>query len=210
MTNAIGHSTCAVTNVTCICTNQALNDEVTACITAGCTVKEALSTGYPSTTGVVRVADTDLRGRAAAKNVTSQLYGVPVTTDNTLIPLYLVFIGLAVVAVIIRIIARVVTHAYFWWDDFSNFFGFVGRRLPSPTAKLALLTRIRRSELPSLPSWPSYVGSPEAARTAALDSEANRALAAVDTGQGKDIWFVPFDNITKILQVGQSQPQPAP
>lgn len=45
--------------------------------------------------------------------------------DASLIPVYSVFIGLAVVAVMLRLVARVLTHAYFWWDDFANLFGFV-------------------------------------------------------------------------------------
>lgn len=48
------------------------------------------------------------------------------TSDGSLIPLYCIFIGLAVIAVILRLVARVLTQAYFWWDDFSNLFGFVG------------------------------------------------------------------------------------
>jgi hypothetical protein len=51
--------------------------------------------------------------------------GIPVKGDDSLIPIYSVFIGLAVLAVILRIVARVITHAYFWWDDFANLFGFV-------------------------------------------------------------------------------------
>lgn len=45
--------------------------------------------------------------------------------DASLIPVYSVFIGLAVVAVMLRLVARVLTQAYFWWDDFANLFGFV-------------------------------------------------------------------------------------
>ena len=62
--------------------------------------------------------------------------GVTPTKDESLIPLYSVFIGLAVVAVILRLVARALTQAYFWWDDFSNLFGFVGRthlHLESPS-----------------------------------------------------------------------------
>ncbi len=55
--------------------------------------------------------------------------GTP-TTDGSLIPLYSVFIGLAVIAVVLRLVARVLTQAYFWWDDLSNLFGFVGRTRP--------------------------------------------------------------------------------
>lgn len=52
--------------------------------------------------------------------------GITPTSDGSLIPLYSVFIGLAVLAVILRVVARVLTSAYFWWDDFANLFAFVG------------------------------------------------------------------------------------
>ena len=56
------------------------------------------------------------------------LCGIPITqTDPSLIPLYSVFIGLAVLAVALRLLARVLTKAYFWWDDLCNLFGFVCR-----------------------------------------------------------------------------------
>jgi hypothetical protein len=53
-------------------------------------------------------------------------------TDGSLIPLYSVFIGLAVVAVVLRIVARILTRAYFWWDDFANLFAFVCSHLQLP------------------------------------------------------------------------------
>ncbi|KAK3303022.1 uncharacterized protein B0T15DRAFT_495591 [Chaetomium strumarium] len=103
---ALGQSTCGLTNVTCICNDQTLKNAATACITSSCTIKQSLT----------------------AKNLTSQLCGVglPVERDRTLIPLYSTFIGLAVFAVILRLIARVLTQAYFWWDDAANFVGFIG------------------------------------------------------------------------------------
>ncbi|KAL2256728.1 hypothetical protein VTK26DRAFT_1217 [Humicola hyalothermophila] len=100
---AIGQSTCALTDVACICANHDINTEAEACIRAECTVKESLT----------------------AKNTTSHLCGLPVTTDESVIPVYSVFLGLAVIAVVLRIIARIITHAYFWWDDFSNLFAFI-------------------------------------------------------------------------------------
>ncbi len=52
-------------------------------------------------------------------------------TDNNgyLIPIYSVFIALAAVAVGLRLLARVLTQAYFWWDDLANLLSFV-RALP--------------------------------------------------------------------------------
>jgi hypothetical protein len=62
--------------------------------------------------------------------------GIPAEGDNSLIPLYSVFLGLAGVAMILRIVARVLTHAYFWWDDFANLFGFVCHPTPDPCPPL--------------------------------------------------------------------------
>lgn len=61
-----------------------------------------------------------------AKNVTSHLCGLPIEGPHaSLIPTYSVFIGFAVVAVVLRVAARILTQAFFWWDDFANLFGFV-------------------------------------------------------------------------------------
>lgn len=54
--------------------------------------------------------------------------------------IYSVFIGLAVLAVILRIVARVLTEAYFWWDDFANLFGFVGSTVSGGGFVFVLLT----------------------------------------------------------------------
>ncbi|KAK4235077.1 hypothetical protein C8A03DRAFT_18119 [Achaetomium macrosporum] len=137
---ALGQSPCPLTNVTCICNDQALNNAATACIMSTCTIKQSLT----------------------AKNLTSQLCGVglPVETDATLIPLYATFIGLAVLAVILRLVARVLTQAYFWWDDAANFVGFIGA---------ASFTAV--------------------------------SIKSVTVGQSKDIWFVPFDDITEVVRL---------
>ncbi|AEO67508.1 uncharacterized protein THITE_2116393 [Thermothielavioides terrestris NRRL 8126] len=136
--DAVGQSSCSPTNVTCICNDTRLNNMATACITSSCTVKESLT----------------------AKNLTSQLCGLPDHGDDSLIPIYSVFIGLAVVAVALRLVARVVTHAYFWWDDLACFIGFL---------------------------------------CAAGFTGVN--IKAIQLGQSKDIWFVPFDNITLVVEL---------
>ncbi|KAL2171352.1 hypothetical protein VTG60DRAFT_2994 [Thermothelomyces hinnuleus] len=103
-TTAIGNSTCALTDAACLCNDARFNSDATACVKAGCTIRETLS----------------------AKNVTELMCGHEPERDNSLIPIYSVFIGLAVIAVALRLVARVLTQAYFWWDDFSNLFGFIG------------------------------------------------------------------------------------
>ncbi|KAH7142753.1 putative PTH11-type G-protein coupled receptor protein [Dactylonectria estremocensis] len=41
---SIGNSICSATNTTCICSNEPLQGNITACVTASCTVKESLTT----------------------------------------------------------------------------------------------------------------------------------------------------------------------
>ena len=54
---------------------------------------------------------------------------MPADSNGYLIPVYSVFIALAVIAVGFRLLARVLTQAYFWWDDLANLLSFV-RALP--------------------------------------------------------------------------------
>ncbi|KAL2142497.1 hypothetical protein VTI28DRAFT_1099 [Corynascus sepedonium] len=101
---AIGNSTCEVTDAKCLCTDVQFNNDATTCIMSTCTIRQSL----------------------VAKNVTEHMCGRGPEGDGSLIPVYLIFIGLAVVAVALRLVARVLTQAYFWWDDFANLFAFVG------------------------------------------------------------------------------------
>ncbi|KAJ4306462.1 hypothetical protein N0V88_001264 [Collariella sp. IMI 366227] len=138
MGSAIARSPCPLTDVSCICSDQKLNDAALACVRSSCTVRESLVT----------------------KNVTSHLCGLPIKTDSSLIPLYSVFVALAVIAVVLRLFARVLTQAYFWWDDLANLLSFV---------------------------------------CAAIFTGFN--IKAIEIGQGKEMWFVPFDNITTVVRM---------
>ncbi|KAJ4285995.1 hypothetical protein N0V88_008182 [Collariella sp. IMI 366227] len=151
----IGASLCQQDDVQCICADEKLNYVAAACIKSYCTSKESL----------------------AAKNITAHMCGHSEEKDGTLLPIYYTFCGLAVVAVILRVIARVVTHAYFWWDDLANLFGFVGCHV-APELR-SLLTE-------------SQLGS-------ALFTAMN--AKSIDLGQGETIYFVPFDNVTIILKI---------
>ncbi|KAH7122921.1 hypothetical protein EDB81DRAFT_223173 [Dactylonectria macrodidyma] len=44
LATALADSPCTATNTTCMCTNEALQSQVTVCVTANCTVKEGLTT----------------------------------------------------------------------------------------------------------------------------------------------------------------------
>ncbi len=103
----MANSSCTPADAACLCTDKTFNDLATECIHASCSVRETLT----------------------SKKITSLMCGITPSRDNSLIPLYSVFIGLAVVAVILRLMARAVMQAYFWWDDLANMFAFV--RLPS-------------------------------------------------------------------------------
>jgi hypothetical protein len=75
--------------------------------------------------------------------------GVTPSSDGSLIPLYSVFVGLAILAVIFRIVARGLTQAYFWWDDFFNAWAFVGLPCPrAPSVTLLLIVRVERLAAP--------------------------------------------------------------
>ncbi|KAK3902174.1 hypothetical protein C8A05DRAFT_15726 [Staphylotrichum tortipilum] len=104
LSTAMAKSTCTPANATCLCTDKTFNELATECIHSSCSVRETLT----------------------AKKITSLMCGITPTRDESLIPLYSAFIGLAVVAVILRLAARVLTQAYFWWDDLANLFGFIG------------------------------------------------------------------------------------
>ncbi|KAK3900991.1 hypothetical protein C8A05DRAFT_35351 [Staphylotrichum tortipilum] len=104
---AFSKTTCSATDADCLCGDAEFNKLATVCITTNCTVKETLT----------------------SKNITSLACGVEPSSDGSLAVIYSVFIGLAVLAVILRIVARILTQAYFWWDDFANLFGFIGSAL---------------------------------------------------------------------------------
>ncbi|KAK3314209.1 CFEM domain-containing protein [Apodospora peruviana] len=104
LNTAIPTSGCSPVDVSCICSNEPLNTNLTACITAACTVREQLT----------------------AKNITSHLCGVRVDTDDEIVPVFAAFLSFTLFAVTLRVAARVLTKAYFWWDDFCNLFALAG------------------------------------------------------------------------------------
>ncbi|KAM7218036.1 hypothetical protein V8F06_006571 [Rhypophila decipiens] len=54
------------------------------------------------------------------------LCAAPITADDEIVPIFAVFITLTLVAVSLRVVARVLTKAYFWWDDLFNLFALGG------------------------------------------------------------------------------------
>ncbi|KAK0610638.1 hypothetical protein B0T17DRAFT_593740 [Bombardia bombarda] len=138
LASAISNSTCEAADVDCICANGPLNDAATVCIMGACSVKESL----------------------VAKNNTHKLCGAQETTEGEVIPVFAVFLSLALVAVALRMVARLLTKAYFWWDDGCNFIALFG---------LVAFGAIN--------------------------------IKSVVYGYGMNIWLLPFDNVTTILQL---------
>ncbi|KAI1634613.1 hypothetical protein F4809DRAFT_651712 [Biscogniauxia mediterranea] len=94
--DSVENSTCANTNQTCVCHDEAFNAQATACVAASCTVREALST----------------------KNLTSTACGIAPETDYYYVPIIVVFITLCTISVAARVIARLQARIPVWWDDF--------------------------------------------------------------------------------------------
>ncbi|KAK3367779.1 hypothetical protein B0H63DRAFT_86237 [Podospora didyma] len=136
---AIANSTCATTlTPDCICSNPSLNAVASTCVKSACTVKDILTN----------------------KKITSTLCEVPIDRDDDIVPIFAVFLSLALVAVGLRILARILTKAYFWWDDLCNFFGMAG---------CVIFTALN--------------------------------IKSYYHGLGTDIWLVPFDDITSVMQM---------
>ncbi|KAI0913887.1 hypothetical protein F4823DRAFT_468468 [Ustulina deusta] len=100
----VAASTCAVANQTCVCSNQDLNAKATACVTASCTIREALTT----------------------QNLTSTVCGVAPRVDRSYVPILIAFVALSAVAVSLRVITRLHDRVPVWWDDFIIATSFLG------------------------------------------------------------------------------------
>lgn len=127
---------CAGLDVACLCADVNFEAEATRCVSQSCTVREMLTT----------------------KKTLLLLCDKPGKGDTSLIPIIWTFFSLACLAILLRLLARVVTNAYFWWDDLAAFLGFAG------SAAFAVVN-----------------------------------VESIHAGMGKDIWFVDFGNITKVL-----------
>lgn len=104
LTTAIENSSCAITNQTCVCYDEALNAQATACIQDSCTVREALST----------------------KNLTSTSCGISPTTGPSYVPVFMTMTVLCAFSVLLRVVARLKAGYPVWWDDFIISLSFVG------------------------------------------------------------------------------------
>ncbi|KAI1325328.1 hypothetical protein F5Y16DRAFT_423081 [Xylariaceae sp. FL0255] len=107
LAKAAAIANCSISDFTC-CGNEAFTNYTTPCITTSCTVREALFT----------------------ENQTAVECGVHPYVNKSFVPVIITFFILALIAVLLRVAARVLSQAKFWYDDYSNFAAFV--RLLSP------------------------------------------------------------------------------
>ncbi|KAH6646169.1 hypothetical protein BKA67DRAFT_541154 [Truncatella angustata] len=106
MLAAVKGSTCAIANQTnqaCVCHNEDLNAYATACITASCTIREALFT----------------------KNLTSTSCGIAPTVDHIYVTTSIIFVALSAICILLRVTARLQAKIPVWWDDFIITLSFV-------------------------------------------------------------------------------------
>jgi hypothetical protein len=59
------------------------------------------------------------------KRVANEFCDVPIRTNHDLSTVFVVFLGLSSFAVLLRILARIVTKVYYWWDDLFCFLAMV-------------------------------------------------------------------------------------
>jgi hypothetical protein len=87
----------------CVCSNEQITLEATACVTSTCTIREGLLT----------------------RNLTSTACGIPPRTGHAYFSVLVAFFVLSGVAVLLRIVARIQARVPMWWDDFIIGLSFV-------------------------------------------------------------------------------------
>ncbi|KAI1283507.1 CFEM domain-containing protein [Xylaria sp. FL0933] len=129
--NAIRNTTCASAETTCICVNTALRAQAHQCILASCTIREQL----------------------APLNGTNAQCGIAPSYDHSWLPPMLVFVILAGVVFLLRIVSRVVCHTKFWWDDFFNLLATVTSLVEHAQTPNSSASRLALDTLP-FALWP--------------------------------------------------------
>ncbi|KAI1112803.1 hypothetical protein F5Y14DRAFT_452648 [Nemania sp. NC0429] len=103
LAHAAAATNCSVTDIACACSNEAFIDHSRLCIAESCTVREIFST----------------------QNQTAVQCHVHPYVDMRFVPITIAFFALALIVVLLRAAARVVSQARFWWDDYFNLAAFV-------------------------------------------------------------------------------------
>ncbi|OTA90489.1 hypothetical protein M434DRAFT_397938 [Hypoxylon sp. CO27-5] len=86
-----------------MCYDRDFNAKATTCISANCTIPEALFT----------------------KNLTSTSCGITSGTNHSFIPIDITFFTVAAISVFLRAIARYLARVPVWWDDFTIILAFL-------------------------------------------------------------------------------------
>lgn len=101
--HAAAAANCGSSDVACACHSQVFMNYANPCIIETCTVREALFT----------------------KNQTSVQCHVHPYVDKRFVPVIIAFFTLTLIVVLLRVAARVVSQAKFWYDDYFNIAAFL-------------------------------------------------------------------------------------
>lgn len=107
--DAIGNSSCTISDQACVCRDEDLETQATACIMETCTVREALFT----------------------KNLTATSCGIAPNIGPSYVPVFMALTALCAASVLLRVVARLKAGYPVWWDDFIISLSFVGSILRS-------------------------------------------------------------------------------
>ncbi|KAI0399201.1 hypothetical protein F4802DRAFT_56462 [Xylaria palmicola] len=101
--HAAAAANCSFSDIACSCGNEVFVNYATPCITDTCTIREALFT----------------------QNQTAVLCHVHPHVDKSYVPLAFTLFAITFIVFLLRVAARVVSQAKFWYDDYFNFAAFV-------------------------------------------------------------------------------------
>lgn len=103
LAHAAATANCSITNIACVCSNEVFMDYAKLCVAESCTIREAFFT----------------------QNQTAVQCHVHPYVDKRFVPVIIAFFIIALVVVLLRVAARVVSQATFWYDDYFNLAAFV-------------------------------------------------------------------------------------
>ncbi|KAJ8121734.1 hypothetical protein O1611_g10023 [Lasiodiplodia mahajangana] len=134
LVSAVLNSTCTLADTPCICANTALQGQAQQCVLASCSIREQLGKSKPTfsssapsfTMTPAWTPFLTLRYGLATLNGTNAQCGIFSDHDHSWVPPMLVFLILAGVIFLLRLVSRVVCHTKFWWDDFFNLLATIG------------------------------------------------------------------------------------
>lgn len=105
----------------CICAAAASDALVNVCVATSCTVRDGLRKSQVNESFEVFNMMILNRMDIVTQHYTMDLCGVRPRVNYVYEPLLITSISLATIAVSLRFVARFVTKAKLWWDDYANF-----------------------------------------------------------------------------------------